>query len=80
MGTRQIVVNVPEKVLLAEKSDEATFARELPILAAVKLIRHRSICNKLVYIDVPQCPARGRIHRQEITDGIAAEQNIAGRR
>ena len=37
MGTRQIVVNVPEKVLLAEKSDEATFARELPILAAVKL-------------------------------------------
>lgn len=37
METRQIVINVPEKVLLAEKTDEATFARELPVLAAVKL-------------------------------------------
>ena len=37
MINRQIVVEVPEKVLLAEKTDEATFARELPILAAVKL-------------------------------------------
>jgi predicted HTH domain antitoxin len=34
---RQIVVNVPEKVLLAEKNDEAGFARELRVLAAVKL-------------------------------------------
>jgi len=37
MATRQIVINVPEKVLLAEKTDENTFARELRILAAVKL-------------------------------------------
>jgi len=37
MINRQIVVEVPEKVLLAEKTDKATFARELPILAAVKL-------------------------------------------
>ena len=37
MTTRQIIVNVPEKVLLAEKTDEKTFARELPMLAAVKL-------------------------------------------
>lgn len=37
MTTRQIVLNVPEKVLLAEKADETTFARELCILAAVKL-------------------------------------------
>jgi len=37
MATRQIVVNVPEKVLLAEKTDETSFARELPVLAAVKL-------------------------------------------
>jgi predicted HTH domain antitoxin len=37
MATRQIVVNVPEKVLLAEKADEASFARELLILAAIKL-------------------------------------------
>jgi len=37
MTTRQIVINVPEKVLLAEKTDEQAFAHELPILAAVKL-------------------------------------------
>jgi len=37
MTTRQIVLNVPEAVLLAEKTDEITFARELRILAAVKL-------------------------------------------
>jgi len=37
MATRQILVNVPEKVLLAEKTDETSFARELLLLAAVKL-------------------------------------------
>jgi predicted HTH domain antitoxin len=37
MTTRQIVIDVPEKVLLAEKTDEVEFGRELPILAAVKL-------------------------------------------
>ncbi len=37
MSNREIVIHVPEKVLLAEKADEETFARELPVLAAVKL-------------------------------------------
>lgn len=37
MATRQIVIEIPEKVLLAEKTDENSFARELRILAAVKL-------------------------------------------
>ncbi len=37
MTTRQITLDIPEKVLLAEKTDEASFARELRILAAVKL-------------------------------------------
>lgn len=37
MASRQVVINIPEKVLLAEKADEETFARELPVLAAVKL-------------------------------------------
>jgi predicted HTH domain antitoxin len=37
MVTRQIVVDVPESVLLAEKTDEVAFARELRMLAAVKL-------------------------------------------
>lgn len=37
MASRQIVIEVPEKVLLAEKADESAFARELRVLAAVKL-------------------------------------------
>ncbi len=37
MTARQIVINVPEKVLLAEKTDEKSFAHEMRILTAVKL-------------------------------------------
>jgi predicted HTH domain antitoxin len=37
MTTRQIVINVPESVLHAENTDADTFARELCILAAIKL-------------------------------------------
>lgn len=37
MATRHIVLDIPEKVLLAEKTDEVTFAREVRVLAAVKL-------------------------------------------
>jgi predicted HTH domain antitoxin len=37
MVNRQVVIDIPEKVLLAEKVDENAFARELRILAAVKL-------------------------------------------
>ena len=37
MTTRKIAVDVPESVLLAEKTDEHAFARELRMLAAVKL-------------------------------------------
>jgi predicted HTH domain antitoxin len=37
MSMRHIVIEVPEEILLAEKADEAAFARELRMLAAVKL-------------------------------------------
>ena len=37
MANRQIVMDIPEKVLLAEKSDAVSFAREMRVLAAVKL-------------------------------------------
>ncbi len=37
MSMRQLLIEVPEKVLLAEKKDEDAFAREMRILSAVKL-------------------------------------------
>jgi len=37
MATEKIVINIPEKILLAEKTDAASFAKELRILATVKL-------------------------------------------
>lgn len=37
MSTRRITIEVPEEVLLSEKTDEAGFGRELKMLAAVKL-------------------------------------------
>lgn len=37
MSTQQVAIDIPEKVLLAEKTDAASFAREMRVLAAVKL-------------------------------------------
>ena len=37
MLLRQIVIDIPEKILLAEKEDEIGFARKLRMLAAIKL-------------------------------------------
>jgi len=37
MANRQVIIEVPEIILLAEKTDEESFARELRVLAAVKL-------------------------------------------
>jgi len=37
MAARRIVIDIPEKVLLSEKTDEKAFGRKIRILAAVKL-------------------------------------------
>jgi predicted HTH domain antitoxin len=37
MSIQQITIEIPEKVLLAEKTDAVTFGREIRMLAAVKL-------------------------------------------
>ena len=37
MKTHPVTIEIPETILLAEKTDATTFARELRVLAAVKL-------------------------------------------
>jgi predicted HTH domain antitoxin len=37
MNTRQLTIQIPEIILLIEKTDEVAFAKELCLLAAVKL-------------------------------------------
>ena len=37
MVTRLISIEIPESILIAEKTDEVSFAKELRVLAAVKL-------------------------------------------
>lgn len=37
MALQQITIEIPDKVLLAEKTDAESFAREILVLAAVKL-------------------------------------------
>ena len=37
MAVQQVTIDVPEKVLLAEKMDATAFGRELRVLAAVKM-------------------------------------------
>jgi len=37
MTMQRVTIEIPEKILLAEKTDAASFAREMRILAAVKL-------------------------------------------
>lgn len=37
MPDRQVILEIPEKVLLAEKTDEVAFAKEMRVLSAVKL-------------------------------------------
>lgn len=37
MNTKQLVIEIPEKILLATKTDINDFAQEMRVLAAVKL-------------------------------------------
>ena len=37
LAVKQLTIDVPEKILLAEKMDEQTFAQEMRMLTAIKL-------------------------------------------
>lgn len=37
MAFKQLTIEVPDKILLAEKKDEIAFAKEMRMLAAIKL-------------------------------------------
>jgi len=45
MGSRQIVIDIPEGVLLAEKTNEKAFAMEMRMLSAVKLYELRRLSS-----------------------------------
>jgi len=45
MASRPVVLEIPERVLLAEKTDEVSFGRELSVLAAVKLFELGSLSS-----------------------------------
>ena len=45
MSSDIVTIEIPEKVLLAEKTDAKTFATELKILAAVKLYEMRRLSS-----------------------------------
>jgi hypothetical protein len=55
MASRKLVIEVPESVLFAEKTDEVAFARELKLLAAIKLFElGRLSSGRAAFLDLIQ--------------------------